>query len=269
MELQVVDQTKQQTSHVGSRKLSEPNVGGGLTSNAAQDRGIASITGALFIVATAASLLSTAFLGSVGADDYLTKMAANEGQVATGVLLRFIMAFASAAIAISLYPVLRRYRQGLALGAVGFRVIEGTFYMLGAVSVLLLLTLSQGFVKSGAGDPASFSQSGTLLKALDDWAGLAAVFAFYVGGLLYYRVFYQTRLVPRWLSAWGIGAVILGAVAALLILFGVTGTMSTTQIVLNVPIGLQEMVLAVWLIVKGFKVVDSPAIFRAEPSGAL
>ena len=150
-------------------------------------RSIARITGVLFIVATAASLLSTAFLGSVGDQDYLTKIAANEGQVAAGVLVRFIAAFASAAIAISLYPVLRRYRQGLALGAVGFRIIEGTFYALGAVSVLLLLTLSQEFVKTGAGNPAYFSQSGTLLKALDDWAGLAGIFAFYVGGLLYYR----------------------------------------------------------------------------------
>jgi len=215
-------------------------------------RSIARITGVLFIVATAASLLSTAFLKSVGDQDYLTKIAANQGQVAAGVLVRFIAAFASAAIAISLYPVLRRYRQGLALGAVGFRIIEGTFYALGAVSVLLLLTLSQEFVKSGAGNLAYFSQSGTLLKALDDWAGLAGVFAFYVGGLLYYRIFYQARLVPRWLSAWGVGGVVLGAAAALLILFGATETMSTTQIVLNVPIGLQEMVLAVWLIVKGF-----------------
>lgn len=215
-------------------------------------RTVARVAGTLFIVATVTVLLSTVFLGSVGADDYLTKIAANEGQVAAGVLLRLIAAFASAAIAISLYPVLRKFRQGLALGAVGFRVIESTFYALGAVSVLLLLTLSQEFVKAGGGDAVYFQASGTLLKALDDWAGLAGVFAFYVGGLLYYRVFFQTRLVPRWLSAWGIGGVILGAVAALLILFGVTGTMSTTQIVLNVPIGVQEMVLAVWLIVKGF-----------------
>lgn len=215
-------------------------------------RSIARITGALFIVATVTVLASSAFLGSASSEDYLTKMADNQGQVAAGVLLRFIAAFASAAIAISLYPILRRYRQGLALGAVGFRVIEATFYTLGAVSVLLLLTLSQEFAKTGAGDPAYFSQSGTLLKAFDDWAGLAAVFAFYVGGLLYYCAFYQTRLVPRWLSAWGIGAVILGAVAAMLILFGATKSMSTPQIVLNIPIGLQEIVLAVWLIVKGF-----------------
>ncbi len=215
-------------------------------------RSIARVSGVLFIIATAASLLSIAFLGSVGSPDYLTNIAANEGQVTVGVLIRFIAAFASAAIAMSLYPVLRRYRQGLALGAVGFRVIEGTFYTLGAVSVLLLLTLSQEFVKTGAGDPAYFNQSGTLLKALDDWAGLAGIFAFYVGGLLYYRVFYQTRLVPRWLAAWGIGGVILGAAAALLVLFGVTSSMSPVQMALNAPIGLQEMVLAVWLIAKGF-----------------
>jgi hypothetical protein len=215
-------------------------------------RSIARITGILFIIATAGSLASIAFLGSVSSQDYLTQIAANEGQVTVGVLLRFIAAFASAAIAISLYPVLRRYRQGPAIGAVGFRVIEGTFYALGAVSVLLLLTLSQEFVKTGAGDPAYFSQTGTLLKALDDWAGLAGILAFYVGGLLYYRVFYQTRLVPRWLAGWGVGAVILGAVAALLVLFGVTGSMSPVQMALNAPIGLQEMVLAVWLIAKGF-----------------
>jgi hypothetical protein len=218
-------------------------------------RGTARIAGVLFIVATAASLVSVAFLGSVSSPDYLTKVAASEGQVAAGVLIRFIAAFASAAIAIALYPVLRKYRGGLALGAVGFRIIEGVFYTLGAVSVLLLLTLSQEFVTAGAGDAAYFQTSGTMLKALDDWAGLAGILAFYVGGLLYYCVFYQTRLVPRWLAAWGVVGVALGAVAALLILFGVTGSMSTAQIVLNVPIGVQEMVLAVWLIFKGFRAI--------------
>ncbi|OFW56062.1 MAG: hypothetical protein A2133_12450 [Actinobacteria bacterium RBG_16_64_13] len=121
--------------------------------------GTARIAGALFIIATAATLLSLAFLGSVGSPEYLTKIAENEGQVALGVLFRLIAAFASAAIAISLYPVLRRYRQGLALGAVGFRVIEGVFYALGTVSVLLLLTLSQEF---GYPDRSAGNGSGCL-----------------------------------------------------------------------------------------------------------
>ncbi len=206
-----------------------------MSTNIGTHRSAARITGALFIIATAASLLSVVFLGSLGASDYLTKISENAGQVGVGVLLRFIAAFASAAIAVSLYPVLRRYREGLALGAVAFRIIEGMFYALGAVSALLLLSLSQEFVKTGAARPGLFRCVRDVLTALDDWAGLAGVFAFYVGGLLYYWVFYQTRLVPRWLAAWGVAGVVSGAVAAMLILFDVVGTMSTAQVVSEHP----------------------------------
>ncbi len=216
-------------------------------------RGTARVAGALFLIALIASPLSIVFLGSLDGTDYLTKISEHQGQVTAGVLLLFIAAFACAGIAVSLYPVLRRFREGLAIGAVAFRVIEGMLYLLGAVSVLLLLKLSQEFVKTGAGDPGYFHTSGTLLKAAHDWTGLTAVLAFYLGGLMYYCVFYQTRLVPRWLAAWGVGAVTLGTVAAMLVLFDVVGSMSTVQVVLNLPIGANEIVLAIWLIVKGFR----------------
>ena len=164
----------------------------------------ARIAGILFIIATAASLLSLTFLGPLDAPDYLTKVSENVGRVGVGVLLLFIAAFTSAAIALSLYPVLRRHREGLAIGAVGFRVIEGVLYTIGAVSVLLLLTLSQDFVKAAPADSSNFETLGTLLKALRDWAGLAGVFAFYSGAMMYYFIFYKSRLVPRWLSGWGV-----------------------------------------------------------------
>jgi hypothetical protein len=212
----------------------------------------ARIAGVLFIIATVVVIPSSLFLGSVDATDYLTKAAGSETQIAVGVLMRFIAAFACVGIALALYPVIRRYRPGLALGAVAFRLIETTAYVFGAVSVLVLMSLSQEFVKTAAGDPAYFQASGTILRAFGDWAGLAGILAFYVGALMYYRVFYQARLVPRWLTAWGIGGVGLGLVAAMLVLFGATDSMSAVQMGLNAPIGVQEMVLAVWLIVKGF-----------------
>ena len=65
-------------------------------------------------------------------------------------------------------------------------------------------------------------------------------------------MFYLSRLIPRWLSAWGIGGVMLLMIAAVLLIFGVITPLSPGQIVLAAPIGVQEMVLAVWLIVKGF-----------------
>jgi hypothetical protein len=221
------------------------------------DKTTARVAGVLFIVATVADLLSIAFLGSLDGSDYLTKISQHEGMVSAGVLLLFIAAFACAGIAMSLYPVLKRYREGLAIGSVGFRIIEGMLYAVGAVTVLLLVTLSQEFVKAAAPDSSSFETLGTLLKAVRDWAGLAGILAFYTAALMYYSIFFGSRLIPRWLSVWGIAGVLLGIVAAVLILFHVVGSMSTVQIVLNVPIGVQEMVLAVWLIVKGFR--QSPA----------
>ncbi len=100
----------------------------------------------------------------------------------------------------------------------------------------------------GAGTQAT----GELVRDLREAAAVVGVLAFYTGGTLYYVIFYRSRLIPRWLSAWGIAGTILGAIAALLVLYQVIGTMSGQQVALNVPIGVQEIVFAVWLISKGF-----------------
>jgi hypothetical protein len=211
------------------------------------------VAGVLLIVATAASLLSGPFLAPVTGADYLTDAAAHSGQVATGVLLGFIAAFAAPGIAIALYPVLRRFGEGPALGAVGFRIIEGVFYACGMFVLLSLSTLSRQFVDAGAPGDQHFPTLGDTMLAQYHWlVDVGLLLAFSLGGLLYYVVFYRSRLIPRWLSVWGIGGAVLLMVAAVLLIFGVISPMSPGQVALAVPIGVQEMVLAVWLIVKGF-----------------
>jgi hypothetical protein len=219
-----------------------------------RNRKIAIIAGVLFIIATVASVLGTLFSKPIlDATDYLIKISANENRIAIGALFKFIAAAASAGIAISLYPILKKYNQGLALGAVGFRLIEGMLGIVGVICLLLLTTLSQEFVKAGAPDSSYFQTSGALIVAVRDWMGnVAGLLAFGLGALMYYYIFFQTKLVPRWLSGWGLIGIILIIVISMLVMFRVIAPMSTTQIVLAVPIGLQEMVLAVWLIVKGF-----------------
>jgi hypothetical protein len=114
--------------------------------------------------------------------------------------------------------------------------------------------LSQEFVKAGAPDSSYFQTLGVLLLAGYRVAGnVASLLAFSIGALLYYYIFYQTRLVPRWLSGCGLVGVTLCITSAVLVMFNIIGTFSTVQIVLNFPfIAAQEYVLAVWLIVKGF-----------------
>src|SRR5574341_1023914 len=135
------------------------------------DRKIAIIAGALFIIATAASLLGTGFTGSIlGAPDYLTRISANGNPIMVGALLSFIAAAVSSSIAVSLYPVLRKYNEGLALGSVGFRLIEGVFYIVGIICLLSLFTLSQNFVNAGGQGASYFQALGHFLLTARDLA---------------------------------------------------------------------------------------------------
>ena len=215
----------------------------------------ARIVGALFITATVAGLLGTSLTGSVvGAPDYLVQIAANKNLVVLGALLKFVAAAASAGIAIALYPVLRKRNEGLALGSVGFRLVEGVCYIVGAIGLLSLLSLSQKYVSAGPQDASTFQVLGTLISAIRNWAGFVfGVIAFCLGAAMYYYVMYLSRLIPRWLSAWGLIGLALVFSMTLLIAFGerISGP-SGMLVLLAIPIALQEMVLAVWLIVKGF-----------------
>jgi hypothetical protein len=209
--------------------------------------------GVLFIIADVVGFLSLPFMGPVNATDYLVSVSTNANQVATGALLLFIGGAAAIGIAISLYPVLKKYNEGLALGAVGFRTVEGVLDIIAVCGLLLLITLSQQFVKAGAPDSSYFQTLGVLVVAGFHWViNVEKLLAFSIGCLLYYIIFYRTKLVPRWLSGWGLVAAILTMLSSLLTMFGLMAPFSTEQVVLNLPILPQELVLAVWLIVKGF-----------------
>ncbi|MCC6189164.1 MAG: DUF4386 domain-containing protein [Anaerolineales bacterium] len=224
------------------------------------NRKFAVIAGVVFIIATAASLMSTALVPALSSPDTLTQMSAQVNQVAGGALLLLVAAFGSVGIAVALYPVLKERSAGLALGAVVFRTMEAVMYLVGAVCVLSMLSVSQQFATAGGPDRSVLQSLGNALVSLHDHAAVTGVFAFCLGGLLYYALFFQTRLIPRWLSGWGIVAIGLMLLACGLAVLNdrpVTG-----YALLAAPIGLQEMVLAVWLIVKGF---NAPA---TTPVGA-
>ena len=212
------------------------------------------IVGVLFITATVAGTISGVFLlPIVEAPDYLAQVAANENQVMLGALFYFIMAAAGASIVIPMYPILKKYNESMALGAVSFRIIEGAIFMVGVFCVLSLVTLGQEFVKAGSPDASYFQTLGELLIAgyTIAHALVPGVFAFSLGALMYYYIFYQSKLVPRWLSVWGILGVTLGVVNGLGDIFGVIPNEAISML-LDLPIFANEMVLAIWLIVKGF-----------------
>ena len=98
--------------------------------------------GILFIACTVASILGPSLAIAINSPDYLNQLAGNPDQIITAALLEFIWAAAGAGIAIGLYPLLKKYNGALALGSVGFRVVENVFVLIGTLSLLSLLTLS-------------------------------------------------------------------------------------------------------------------------------
>ncbi len=135
--------------------------------------------------------------------------------------------------------------------------------------LLTLLSTATTTGPAGAGaQPSGAEAVGTAFVAASHRAGIAAVSAFVVGALMYYAALYRTRLVPRWLSGWGLVALPFMAAAFLVALYA--GRPVSDFVLLALPLGLQEIVFGLWLLVKGFSpmrpdVTGVRASTRPEP----
>lgn len=215
------------------------------------NRKIAIIAGALFIIADVATFTGDALIPALTGADYLIQLSAHADLVAAGMLAKIVSTFTCVGIAIAMYPIMKRANAGLALGSVVFRTLEAAFYMVGIVSLLALLKLGQQFAAAGVADRASIQAIGDSLVSVRLWAApLLGVFAFCVGSFMYNYLFFQSQLIPRWVSSFGIAAITSLTIACVLSLF--SGNRITSYIPLASPIFVQELVLAIWLIVKGF-----------------
>ena len=206
--------------------------------------------GVLFLVGTAAGVLSV--VGAADGPNYLRDVAANETQVIAGALFQVVTAGAYAGVAIALHPVLRRYGPTAAAGFLGFRIAAGVLNMLGAIILLLLLELSIRFVGAGAPDASYFETMGGLLRVgRDGMNHVAMMLALIVGDALYYWLLYRARLVPRWLSGSGFIGLAFAMVASLLVMSRLIEVVTPVYLSLMAVLGLQQMALAAWLIVRG------------------
>jgi hypothetical protein len=221
------------------------------------NRKIAVIVGLLFIIATLAPILSAIPLsvvpfgsfGSEGNSDYLAAVSANETQVLIGTFLLIIMTAAIVSIPILMYPILKKHNETLALGYVGSRIFEGFFSAINVLGLLSLLSLSREFVNAGTPATSYFQTQGALLLAGLDWGSLLLDLPFTIGALVFYFVLYKSKLIPRWLSVFGlIGA----ALWLTTVPFRMFSAFPSSLEILALPIAAQEMILAIWLIVKGF-----------------
>ncbi|CAG0943256.1 hypothetical protein BROC_02198 [Candidatus Brocadiaceae bacterium] len=226
----------------------------------------ARLVGILYIIGTVAGILSYAFvLPILDNDDYLTEISTHENQMVMGSLLVMTMGLALAMIPAVMFPILKKQHETLAVGYVIFRgALETVSYLLLITFWLLLITVGREYADAAPSDVASLASLGVILKDGSDLVGQITPIVFTIGAMMFYTMLYSTRLVPRWLSGWGIIGDIPYFAVPLLVLFGVFEANSASATLLQMPLALQEMVLAVWLIVRGF---NPSAIAAATTEG--
>jgi hypothetical protein len=217
-------------------------------------RKTATLVGVLYIIGTIAGMLSVAFSTPILDDpDFLTNLAANENRFVTGTLFVLLMGLALAMVPVLMFPILEKHNRALALGYVVFRgALETAAYIAMVITWLFLLIVGREYIAAGAPSASYFQSLGTLLKEGNDSISPILGIVFSLGALMLYYVFYQSKLVPRWISGWGFIAILMHLATCFLIMFNLQRPFSTINLMMNFPIFLQEMVMATWLIVKGF-----------------
>ncbi len=201
--------------------------------------GVARLVGVLFIAATSATMISQIIMEPLVADaSFASTINDHRQTLAFATVFEIINALASAGIAIALYPLLQRGAELPAAGYLGMRLIEGAVGVCAALGLVMLLHVEEPLAQ--------------VVLSMHDWLFLYVLIVFSVGTFLLYTMLFNFGLVPKVLAVWGLigGAMLL--ISCLSLLFGWIEMGGTTDLLLSLPIWINEMALAVWLIVKGF-----------------
>jgi hypothetical protein len=223
-------------------------------------RRVARIAG-IFMVITFISIPALPFYDQVLHHTNFIVGAGGDGRVYVGALFEILTLIAGIGMAVTLYPVLKRQSESLALGYVTVRVFESCLIAVGIVSLLAVVTLRKDLAGAAGTGQASLILSGRSLVAVHDATFLLGpAFCAAIGnGLILGYLMLRSGLVPRRFAQFGIFGGSLALITALLVLFGAYNQTSGESFILTLPEAVWELSLGIYLIVKGF--TPSPILY--------
>ncbi len=212
------------------------------------------VAGVFFIVAAVAAIIGLALEGPVLNDSrYIVAGSGADAKVILGALFEVLLAISVIVTAVTLFPILRRQNESIALGYVAGRLVEGVVIVVGIISVLSVVTLRNDFAGAAGADAPSLIIASKSLVVIHNWTFLfGPSLAIGVNTLLLAYLMYTSRLVPRIIAVLGLvgGPVIFASGTAEM--FGLYQQISVWGSIGAIPVFLWEMSLAVWMIAKGF-----------------
>jgi hypothetical protein len=221
----------------------------------------------LFLVTAFGAIAGASLINPIiNAPDYLSTVYPKSATVTTGMLFWLINDFGIVFIGLLMFPILKKQNESLALGYVIFRISEALLMIVGVFFALLLIPLSQEFIKQGATNAASFQAIGAVLKQAENWfLNTLQLITLGIGGIIMTTMLYRSKLVPRVIAAAGIVGYSLLVPAFLLAMFGVLDpTPGSPGTLLAIPVAIFEIILMpAWLFTKGFNCAVLPGKQKA------
>ena len=209
------------------------------------------ILGVAFLLQFITSFGSGVFLkptwfveGDIGAT--MLKIAANPMLMRTGLFLDMHTALGVTFLGVVLYLTLRKQNETMALTAMLFYALEGALHAAGELDAISLLHLSQRYAATG--QPAQLLFMGQAAYDAVSFSGVLMMLAFCLGAILFYTLLDKARIVPRWLSLWGLITVFPCLIGTLFAIFGYK-----LPFAIYLPYVPFEFVIGIWILVKGIK----------------
>jgi len=219
--------------------------------------------GAAFVFQFATSLAAGVLSGSMLAgtiSEVLVSISSNLGQMRASIVLELLTSVGIIVMTSLLYVVLRDQNRAVGLVALGLWMAEALMLAVKTLGLYALVALSAGHVD--AGTPASDREMlGSLSLDFSQHAGQVSMLFFCLGALLWYYLFFRSRIVPRVLSLWGMVTVPLVLVNTALLVWDRSLDPSIALYAPYVPF---ELVIGLWLLIKGASVPS--AHFDSSPA---
>jgi Domain of unknown function (DUF4386) len=218
-------------------------------------RRTAIVAGVFFLITEVTAIAGVLLYGPVlGSPDFIVSATVDDTGVRAGAFLEVLLAIAVVGTAVTLYPIIKRQNEGMALGHVAGRLIEATIIAVGAISLLAVVTMRHDLAGTTGPEAATAVTVGQSLVAVHNWTFLfGPKLALGVNTVLLAYLMYRSRLVPRAIAVLGLvgGSLIFASGTA--VLFGLYEDLSVPGVAAAAPVLAWELSVAIWMIVKGFR----------------
>ncbi len=205
--------------------------------------------GVLFIVQMVAAVFSHSIVLEpiLYKSNFLTELSVNSSLVTMAIISDLICGASVFAIAVLLFPIFKSFSERVALWYIGQRLTELVGFMISGFLLLTLLSMGQSLTKEPVTDISNIEELARYFRNARGNIQNISLLLYCLGAWPFYGLLFHSKLIPRFISIWGLIGVTLLFIEILSNIFNT----SVGGMLIMMPLGINEIFLGIWLIVKG------------------